>query len=190
MDRASEVNPFDWFRPELQMHTYCEQGKDGWAILSRDNAYRYALYRRVQPGFEGRVLFVMLNPSTADGLRNDNTIRACIRFTRAWNYEELLVANLYAYRSRDPRALTLAKDPRGPLNDEFVRVLAGRAQLIVAAWGMHAGEEENTRMRMILSEYDNLYCLGETLEGKPRHPLFIPTDRRRQIFSLAREKQA
>lgn len=43
------------------------------AVFSTDGAYRYALWRQWLLG-EGTLMFVMLNPSTADAIKNDPTL--------------------------------------------------------------------------------------------------------------------
>jgi len=53
------------------------------AVLSRDGLYRYAL-RRVWDPARPAVLFIGLNPSTADHRIDDPTIRRCVRFARDW----------------------------------------------------------------------------------------------------------
>jgi hypothetical protein len=72
------------------------------AVLSPDGVYRYRLDRVWGAG--PRVLFVMLNPSTADATQDDPTLRRCLGFARDWGYGSLTVANLYAYRARGPQA--------------------------------------------------------------------------------------
>ena len=59
------------------------------ALLSPCGCYRYALWRRWEPG--PQVLFIMLNPSTADELTDDPTIRRCIGFARSWGFGSLAV---------------------------------------------------------------------------------------------------
>ena len=51
----------------------------GDAILSDDRVYRYMLERTWDCRKE-RVLFVMLNPSTADEKEDDPTITRCLGF--------------------------------------------------------------------------------------------------------------
>lgn len=49
------------------------------AVISDCGQYRYALSRGGWMGGKGTVLFVMLNPSTADASEDDPTIRRCVR---------------------------------------------------------------------------------------------------------------
>src|SRR5882724_4976365 len=92
------------------------------AVLSDCERYRYALWRRWAE--RPAVLFVGLNPSTADALQDDPTIRRCIRFAKAWGYGALYMGNLFAFRATDPRAMKAEADAVGPDNDGWLRQLA------------------------------------------------------------------
>ena len=148
----------------------------GMAVLSSDGLYRYSLWRvwdRSRPA----VLFVMLNPSTADAREDDPTIRRCIRFARDWGHGSLLVGNLFGLRSTDPAALARHPDPVGPANDSALRELAEAADRVVVAWG----SKGTLRARSLLVADQlagprNLWALGVTADGQPRHPLYVRKD--------------
>lgn len=72
------------------------------AVFDPAGRYRYSLRRRWDAA-GARVAFVLLNPSTADGRRDDPTIRRCIGFAREWGFGGLEVVNLFAHRSNPPR---------------------------------------------------------------------------------------
>src|SRR5947208_1623160 len=97
------------------------------AVISGDGLYRYQLLRRIASG-RRTVLFVGLNPSTADGIHDDNTIRRCVDFAESWNFEVLLMGNLYAYRCTCPRELREVPDPIGPGNRATLTTLIGDAE--------------------------------------------------------------
>lgn len=142
------------------------------AVLSPEGMYRYRLDRTWGQG--PRVLFVMLNPSTADGTQDDPTLRRCIRFARDWGYGSLTVANLYAYRATAPADLKKAADPVGPECDLYLKRCAGEASLVVAAWGMHAQPERVKQVRRLLGP--EVMALAWTKAGQPRHPLYVRGD--------------
>ena len=71
------------------------------ARFSDDRRYRYLLTRRVGSGTKS-VMFLMLNPSTADEVRDDPTIRRCIGFANSWECGWLYVTNLSPLRATDP----------------------------------------------------------------------------------------
>jgi len=87
--------------------TWIQEG-DGSAVLSPCSRYRYLLGRRLHAPHRRVVMFLMLNPSTADAIQDDATVRRCIGFAHDWGYEVLLVANLFAYRATDPSDLQLS----------------------------------------------------------------------------------
>jgi hypothetical protein len=139
------------------------------ASFSVCHAYRYALWRQWADG--PRVLFVMLNPSTADETHDDPTIRRCIGFAKAWGFGSLAVGNLFAFRTPSPRALAACKRPIGADNDRWLRKLQRGATLVIAAWGNHGRLcERGAAVRAML---DEPRTLGLTVHGHPRHPLYV-----------------
>lgn len=64
------------------------------AEFSECRKYRYVLWRRWDwKGYGNQVMFIGLNPSTADETEDDPTIRRCIRFAKDWGYSGLLMMN-------------------------------------------------------------------------------------------------
>ena len=106
------------------------------AIYSDCEKYRYALTRIWDEGAK-RVLFVMLNPSTANEVQNDPTVERCERRARALGFGAFRVTNIFAWRDTDPRKMRAASEPIGPENDATILEGAGWADSIVAAWGTH-----------------------------------------------------
>ncbi len=141
------------------------------AIISGD--YRYSLWRIWEPE-QPRILFIMLNPSTADQDQDDATIRRCINFARTLQGGAIEVVNLYAYRATDPARLAQAQDATGPENNAHIQQAAARAALIICAWGAHKQTQGRSREVLDLLADRDLYCLGVTRGGHPRHPLYIP----------------
>jgi hypothetical protein len=160
--------------------TLASRMTDGGARI--DGAYRYSLWRRVGRS-PRRVLFVMLNPSTADAKDDDPTIRRCIGFARAWGYGELEVCNLFAYRTPHPRVLLAARDPVGPENDAWLARAAGRASRVVAAWGVVGMRSARAEVVMEILRGARVVCLGRTRGGAPRHPLYVAGGTRVRRFA-------
>jgi hypothetical protein len=145
------------------------------AQLSGCGTYRYTLDRWWQGGV-GMVLFVMLNPSTADAFTDDPTVRKCIGFAKRWGFERLRVVNLFAYRATQPRDLAKASRPVGPANDAYIFGAATESQRIVAAWGANGHFKNRDRaVRRLLQSY-RLECLRMTKGYAPEHPLYVPYD--------------
>jgi hypothetical protein len=142
------------------------------AEISECGTYRYWLRRSWKHGGDGSTIcFVMLNPSTADALVDDPTIRRCMSFARLWRFSVLSVRNLYAVRATDPKDIWSNHDPVGPKGD--VELLAAKtADVLVVAWGIHAPEKrERAALEMFAGK--QLWCLGVTKAGHPRHPLYV-----------------
>jgi len=144
------------------------------AHFSRCRSYRYALWRRWADG--PQVLFVMLNPSTADERTDDPTIRRCAGLAASWGYGALAVGNLFAYRTPSPSVLKQAAHPVGRANDRWLARLAAESSLVVAAWGNEgAFHGRDQGMRELLGP---LNALSLTQRGMPHHPLYVPAGTR------------
>lgn len=145
------------------------------AVVSPCGRYRYDLTRRWRTGGNGQtVCFVMLNPSTADGLVDDPTIRRCMKFARAWGFSDLWVRNLFGLRATHPVVLKTAPDPIGPDGDAYL-LGAARADRIVLAWGNEVPPARHRQaVQLLQNAGKTLYCLGTTRLGIPRHPLYVP----------------
>lgn len=140
------------------------------AVLSPCRTFRYSLTREWGSG--PAVLFVGLNPSTADEATDDPTIRRCIGFARAWGFGRLEMANLFAFRATDPSDMRAASDPVGPDNDRHLRELATACQMAVAAWGASGTfRSRDVQVRVMLPR---LHYLRLTKAGHPGHPLYLP----------------
>lgn len=170
---------------------------DAGAIISADQRHRYLLWREWRGTHDPKnwnwfgavdgageplgepkpVLFVMLNPSTADGASDDPTVRRCVSFAASWKFERLEIVNLFAYRTSEPAALlalTDRDDPIGRDNMMHVQRAASRADLIVCAWG-DGGSDYLGQAETIRGWIGDrpVYALGLTRKGNPRHPLYL-----------------
>jgi hypothetical protein len=167
----------------MQEPTYTSSG----AEFSEGELYRYHLHREWNPS-RGRVLWVMLNPSTADASVLDPTLRRCLGFTLAWGYGRFDVVNLFALRSPYPEALRNVPDPVGPVNNLYISAAAHHADLIVSAWGVHGSLfGRDVDVLRFLKRYP-VVSLGRTQNGSPRHPLYVKSDTRMCGFSSPGEK--
>jgi len=163
---------------------------DGNALISDCKKYRYMLSRTWSQTNTTRVLWVMLNPSTADASIDDPTIGRCIGYSKAWGYGGLFVGNLYAYRATDPKDLWMAterrgEDIRGPDNDQWLCKMAPVSNLIVAAWGAHADPQRARGVARLLAGFQDVHCIGRTKAAQPLHPLYKSKDLKPVLYSQA-----
>ena len=145
------------------------------AVYSACERYRYSLTRVWDPAGQ-RVLFVMLNPSTATEVQNDPTVERCERRARHLGFGGFRVVNIFAFRATDPRDLRAAAEPIGPQNDAALTEAAGWADSIIAAWGVHGAHQGRgaTVADMLRATGRPLFHLGLSRQGHPRHPLYLP----------------
>lgn len=144
------------------------------ATISECGRYRYDLTRETGEGV-GSVLWVMLNPSTADATEDDPTIRRCVGFTRRWGFARLKVVNLFAFRATNPAELCDADDA---LDSENIRALLAESMAhdrIVFAWG---GGLKHAKEKAWVAEYvarifHDAQCFGVNGDGTPKHPLYL-----------------
>lgn len=136
--------------------------------------YRYSLIDRWDKALP-RIVFVGLNPSTADEYRLDPTLTRIKRWSADWGFGSFVMLNLFAFRSPDPKAMQLAADPIGPRNDETIDIecKAPRVERIVACWG--AGGSFMGRAGVMLTRLHQIapqiWCFGRIADGSPIHPL-------------------
>lgn len=163
------------------------------AIVSDCGRYRYRL-RREWDCARASACFIMVNPSTADGHADDNTIRRCIRFAHAWGYGALDVVNLSPWRATDPDQLKAIGTIlfHGPMDSEHILINDAaimtalteppRPKIVVAAWGAlpHTPSYIFQRSIDVLKILNQLgigaHCLGLTSGHGPRHPLYVRKD--------------
>lgn len=179
--------------------SYVQKG----ATISPDGKYRYRLWREwrnhpapakwnmwtddgkpvldgagAQLGEPKTCLFVMLNPSTADGDVDDPTIRRCVGFAKVWQYDRVEIVNLFAFRATKPEALfalSHADDPVGWKNQEYVMRAVREADVIVCAWGAHGGYLGQNETVLGWIETEKTFSIGPlTKNGHPPHPLYLP----------------
>lgn len=155
----------------------------GLASFSPCGLYRWWLRRKLQPA-GGVVCFVLCYPVTADAALNDATTSSCMRLARRWGAGEIVLVNLFAFRSTSPAALecVIRKDGLskavGDGNEAHVRTAAKGADKVVVGWGSILkpwSTEVGERVRWDLAGLQSgLWCVGKNRDGAPRHPLYVP----------------
>ena len=144
------------------------------AVISRCEKYRYKLTRTWDED-KGKVLFIMLNPSTANHVENDLTTIRCINFAEKWGYGGIMIGNIYPFRAKRPKHLKkwlnefICGDGHGATktNEIHVKEMAQQADMIVCAWGCyHKG------IPKWIAEIEDIHYLELCDDGiTPKHPL-------------------
>lgn len=147
------------------------------AELSKDGMYRHTLWRFWEFNSK-KVLWIMLNPSTADENNDDATIRRCINFTNSWGYSGLCVCNLFDFRAKEIADMKMAEKPQRENNINVIVQTALRCDLVVCAWSNHGsylGMDEKVK-KALLNEGIELHYLKLNKTGSPSHPLYLKSD--------------
>lgn len=145
------------------------------AAFSECKKYRYALWR-IWDEEKPMVMFIGLNPSTANETENDPTIRRVIRFAKDWGYGGVYMMNLFPLVSTDPSVLTEFYDyDYHEIEDiENMRQLLEKRKMcnsIIFAWGNF--KEAQQRAKSVSGYFKDANCLGLNKNGTPKHPLYI-----------------
>jgi hypothetical protein len=167
-------------------------------VISDDGLYRYVLPRLglFKGPSKGRILWVLVNPSTADGTVDDHTCIRCMNFSEAFGYADMHIVNMFGWRDTDPVEM-IAKgetgsDLVGPDNDRYLIAEAAAADLVMVGWGAvfskvarylprYKGRDQEV-LKLLGRE---VFCLGKTKDGRPRHPLMLPNAVELEPFKLA-----
>ena len=152
------------------------------AELSACLQYRYSLWREWDDT-KKRLCWIMLNPSTADALKDDATIRVCMGRAKRMGYGSIDVVNLFALRATHPEELYRHSDPithrdAPTRNAEATLEAIDKAGFIICAWGQHGAYKERGRLMLstIRGSHLKAYALKINLDGSPAHPLRISYD--------------
>lgn len=146
------------------------------AVFSPDRVYRYQLWREFDLTNASYVNIIGLNGSKAAEDIDDPTSVRCINFAKSWGFGALCMTNLFGFCATEPEDMKAAADPIGPENDRHILEVATGANLCVAAWGANGGfrERDAEVLRLLSHHMIAVHCMGRTLGGFPKHPLYLP----------------
>jgi hypothetical protein len=156
---------------------------DSGATISKCHKFRYQLWR-IWDISKPLALFVLLNPSTADGNKDDPTIRRLVGFCKQWQLGGFYVVNIYPFRTKSPTELKqylyVERDSEygeaAMNNRTYASELSKKCSVAVFGWGVHHDNRETLdieRYKEVLGDIP-VVCLGMTKNGHPRHPLYVP----------------
>lgn len=155
------------------------------ACFDESGRHRLLLWRRWEGRHAPTVLFVMLNPSTADAAVDDPTIRRCLGFASDWGFGRLIVANLFSLRATDPEELKGKREHeiRDPRCIPWTVIAAKRAHMTVVAWGTKGARPDGgAEVLPSLRAVTAVHHLGRSKDGHPKHPLYLAADTPIQEF--------
>ncbi len=175
------------------------------AALSACGKYRWWLSRNLG-GKSRKLLFIGLNPSIANKTKDDPTMRRILTFGHSWGYSQLLVLNLFARISSSPSVLRRVSKPVGELNNDFLKLSLfewSRNPELDLWLGWGASGHLQCRDLFVINYLNRLkgyrfdhypnslgpFALGRTLNGQPKHPLYVSNKTHKVIFDCSLPKK-
>ena len=183
MDKGAVISACGTYRYRLWREWRNHPAPAQWDLWTEDDGSPCVDGAGEQLGEPLACVFVMLNPSTADGEEDDPTIRRCVGFAKSLGFDRLEVINLFAFRATNPAELLKlghADEPWGVDNEAHVARALHLAGMIVCAWGAHGGHLGQGETMLGWLERHNyreapIAALALTQHGHPRHPLYLPS---------------
>ena len=148
------------------------------AVFDHTKKHRILLWRLWDE--KPRVLFIGLNPSTANELIDDPTVRRLASFAQSWAYGGFYLCNVFSYCTAHPEELSSARRPTPkathPANQGAILMAEKLTALSVLMWGDGILKVENGWS--FAADVANLagptvLCFGKTKKGNPVHPLYL-----------------
>lgn len=173
---------------------------DSGAELSGDKTHRYSLWRTWNYD-QPRIMFIGVNPSTADAVNSDKTITRCINFAAGWGFGSLFFANLYSFRTPDVYVKKERPDVEEqwePLienldnacdinTDKYLEEMFKKSYWIVSCWGSWSFPGFTDRAKAVLEQIKTInkypHCFGINADGQPKHPLYLKSSTQLQIYT-------
>jgi hypothetical protein len=149
--------------------------------FSADRVFRYVLRHECGDLFAGkprRIAWIGINPSTADESTLDQTMEAVRRYSKKWEFSEIVMLNLFAFRATDPAIMKKATDPVGPDNDRWLVTEAKTVDRVIACWGNPGAflNRDQQVCSLLSTAGIGLQCLRKNADGSPHHPLYLGPD--------------
>jgi len=138
------------------------------AEFSECGRYRYKLWRVWDGETKPIAMCIGLNPSTANGVKNDPTITNLAKMLKSLGYGGFYMMNLFAWISSNPDELLTCNDPLGE-NDSKLNEVAAICDDVIVCWGSF--KQSQDRIAQVLPKYPFAKCFGRNKDGSPFHPL-------------------
>jgi len=151
------------------------------AVMDSERRHRFLLWRFWSDA--PRMLFIGLNPSTANELTDDPTVRRLCDFAQGWGYGGLYACNLYSQVTPYPQEL-LPETRNHGANTPAIQMAVKLVVLTVCGWGdgIKNVPERDSRARAVYDMLEAPMCWGLTASGNPKHPLYLPGDTELEEF--------
>jgi hypothetical protein len=158
------------------------------AKFNDDHTHRLILGRLWNES-SSKIMFIGLNPSKADDVENDNTVRRLIKFSQNWGFGGFYIGNIYSYIATEPKDMIkyysqLPNSQVKKLQKANLHQVIDRASICsmtVFCWGANV-DQDDPWVEIVIRRFKNAYCFGKTKDGHPKHPLFLASHTQLQKF--------
>ena len=115
----------------------------------------------------------MLNPSIANHIDDDSTVRRLNYFTKKFGFGGFYVGNVYPHITPFPKVLYSLNLTYSKKNCFYLNSMIEKSAKIVFAWG-------NCKENPLWIEHivKAPLCFGHNKNGSPKHPLYLPKSTR------------
>lgn len=140
------------------------------AYFSHDNKFRFVLWR-IWDDTKPKVMYVGLNPSTANATKNDNTITKLVKVSKHNGFGGFYMLNLYSYVTPYPECLKGNWEIMDGINNKHLLDFSGKASKVVFCWGnFKESQEKASELKHAFQQ--EAWCLFKNKNGSPKHPLY------------------
>ena len=180
------IRPPDIHDPGGKIRISIGPGVHGWASMSECGKYRYELGRYWGPAplrsaLEPYALWIGMNPSTADARCDDPTVLRERNYTaKVLHLQCMVKCNIMDYRATNPIDLLMpGVVPCSLDNLDIIVAHAKMAEIVILAYGAIHKRFQHYATQLLGALTDegvDLWCMGLTKYGHPRHPLYMKQD--------------
>lgn len=153
------------------------------AIFDKDKNHRYIL-TRIWNENKPFVMFIGLNPSTANATEDDPTIRSVQRIANKNGFGGIYMVNCFPYISTNPKEMKQCSEQDIVINDKFILNAKSNCLEVVFAWGNFEIVKSLNRDKSLIELLGVAKCLGQNKNGSPKHPLYIKSETKFIDFKL------
>lgn len=142
-----------------------------------ETKHRYALWRIWQPS-QKKLLFIGLNPSTANSAKN-----RLIGFAKSWGFGGLFVGNLFSLVTPDPDLLWVTPlESYNHMNDRTIKHMCELSAKVMVGWGNWGSMAGKRPIEVLSLLGEPVYCLKTIQNGEPGHPLYIKAGAELELY--------
>jgi len=156
--------------------------EDSGADFSEDRKYRFSLWR-IWDRSKPLVMFIGLNPSTANETDNDNTIKSVCRIAKHNGFGGVYMMNCFSVVSMNPDVLKgFYFSPNSYVQTQYVInkqklfEIAAKCKAVIFAWGNFKVVKELNCDKELTQMFPNALCLAQNKNGSPKHPLYCKSE--------------